>query len=419
MKIFLKVDTYRAVFYVYIYRNKSNDYYLYAGNSVSLASFTNFGETPDPNSSIRWRLDHVGNGYFTIQSLDQINNNGDLYLSFSNQSVGYTSTYNSSTCRWKFNYYTECTYRISPYSNNSKYLYGSGNSVSVSNTLSNNTNWFISELNTFYLINKYDLSYYKNADSNCVNYIEDAMGFAQSVYGRYGFNLKYKSTNFGRSIADDCHRPAGCSCGNNGSPCSSACTCTCHNPSVLNAVCDNDCNSVLSIYPDITTVVCASAHHKSHAVLSDNVYYTPRYDNFVYSLWMDRNVNAYCYFSGGVHYHPTALASVLGLYDAYNNTISSRPVVCIYGYTYDLDDDRNAYSQIVYSHEFAHTLGLPDVYGSGHDVNNGWNCIMEYYESDSSYIFARDILNNNELPFCSSCNTLVNGKFNKIHHVGN
>jgi hypothetical protein len=67
---------------------------------------------------------------------------------------------------------------------------------------------------------------------------------------------------------------------------------------------------------------------------------------------------------------------------------------------------------IVGAHETAHTLGLREVrkneYGdidedTPHDIEYGWDCVMEGYEHSDVYDFYRNVYLGHQPAFCSYC----------------
>ena len=55
-------------------------------------------------------------------------------------------------------------------------------------------------------------------------------------------------------------------------------------------------------------------------------------------------------------------------------------------------------------HETAHTLGIDDVYDNvGHDVDNGFRCVMERFDKEYANEYYENVLSGVEDPFCPSC----------------
>ena len=69
-----------------------------------------------------------------------------------------------------------------------------------------------------------------------------------------------------------------------------------------------------------------------------------------------------------------------------------------------LNKDTDAYMSLILAHELAHVFGLDDVYdNSGHDVENGFVCVMEYYEEENAEPFYDRVLSGEDVAFCESC----------------
>ena len=62
-------------------------------------------------------------------------------------------------------------------------------------------------------------------------------------------------------------------------------------------------------------------------------------------------------------------------------------------------------------HETAHTFTMPEAYNNpGHDLDNGYVCVMEYFESSYAYAFYQDILDGTKQAFCSTCTSDIKNR---------
>lgn len=46
----------------------------------------------------------------------------------------------------------------------------------------------------------------------------------------------------------------------------------------------------------------------------------------------------------------------------------------------------------------------------GHDLDNGYVCVMEYFESSYTYAFYQDILDGTKQAFCSTCTSDIKNR---------
>ena len=56
---------------------------------------------------------------------------------------------------------------------------------------------------------------------------------------------------------------------------------------------------------------------------------------------------------------------------------------------------------------------------SGHDVNNGYVCVMERFDEDNANEFYSNIADNKTTPFCASCLSAMQELVPKKLHHGN
>ncbi|MBO5052581.1 MAG: hypothetical protein J6D31_10330 [Clostridia bacterium] len=67
---------------------------------------------------------------------------------------------------------------------------------------------------------------------------------------------------------------------------------------------------------------------------------------------------------------------------------------------------------------------MPDVYGDGHDVEDEYVCVMEYFEEDASTTYYATLKGNREendevVPFCTSCKNTLTSMIPGCFHAGN
>lgn len=172
----------------------------------------------------------------------------------------------------------------------------------------------------------------------------------------------YKHTNF---VSDQCSLASGSSCTN------------------------SSCGSV-----------CRS-HHKNLVNISDQFYNMGIADDERYVIWTNRPDYTYCEdVSYGVHFTVPALAVVY----------MSRPVI----HFMNIEGSSNvqkANMTLNLVHETAHTFTMPEAYNNpGHDLDNGYVCVMEYFESSYAYAFYQDILDGTKQAFCSTCTSDIKNR---------
>ena len=84
--------------------------------------------------------------------------------------------------------------------------------------------------------------------------------------------------------------------------------------------------------------------------------------------------------------------------------------------------ERQASMAITLVHEVAHTFGMGDVYDNeGHDVDDGYECVMELIETEYASGYYMDLLlnRNGATPFCDSCMETLQPLVPKKLHKGN
>ncbi len=227
-------------------------------------------------------------------------------------------------------------------------------------------------------VNYYDSTFAN--DSSLRNKIQSACGFADDVFS-FNFNLSIhmdgNATQYA-TIIDSCNT------GTN-SPCKTT-----------------NCGD------------CASSHHKNLINISDQIYNDTRENDHIYTLWTNRSYGVYCTGTSIINTHVTVPEGA----DAV--VYANRPVIHVMHISGDDSAKKQAYMSINLAHEIAHTLGMGEVYLNSSHCADGTKCIMSNkYESEIEYNFYTSILTGETAPFCSSCESTLNGLVNNITINGN
>lgn len=325
----------------------------------------------------KWIIARQSDGYYTIKSLYS-----GKYLGVENNSIynnaaikQYTSGSGSGT-RWGFSVSDSGNYIITAKSAglNNRVLSvpldtnNNGTNLiqySYSDDTNSNDEWILHSLNIKYT-NYYDSSFVgKNA---MINNISAAVSFANTVYSNLcGITMEMdgdatRLTNF---VSDQCPLTSGKSCTN--SSCGSVCR----------------------------------THHKNIINISDQLYDMGINSNERCVIWTNRPDETYCEDISNNETHVTISAIAV--------VINYRPVI----HFMNIEGNSNvqkACMTLNLVHETAHTFTMPDVYGNGHDMDNGYVCIMEYFEPEYAYEFYQDILDGTKQPFCANCSSQIKSK---------
>ena len=247
------------------------------------------------------------------------------------------------------------------------------------------------------LVNYYDESFSNYINGDLIEYIDDAVAFANIVYARYlgigiymdGNAQSYESVMGEKSIADQCSRSS-----------TSICSCKV-----------NECG-----------LICEGVHHKNIKTMSNQLMNDPRNNDHIYVLWANRSFG-YCYIDNNdAHGGSLAIGAVWG----------KRPVINMLHTQAINKVERKATMAIGLAHEMTHCLNMDDVYEnnihSGND-DSQYVCIMDNQDIGRQYQFYHNILagefvdlptlgnRSSEVvigakPFCSSCLATMKQKVN-------
>ena len=325
----------------------------------------------------KWIITRQSDGYYTIQSLYSGKyigvENSSIY---SNAAIKQYSSISEAGTRWGFSISSRGNYIITAKSagTNDRVLSvpldaNSNGTDLIQYTYSNDANlrdeWKLFSLNMKY-INYYDSSFV--GKTALINNISTAVSFSNTVFSDLcgiTFEMDGNATRYTNFVSDQCSLASGSGCTN--SSCGSVCR----------------------------------AHHKNIVNISDQFYNMGIADDERYVIWTNRPDNTYCEdVTFGVHVPFSAIAVV----------IDYRPVI----HFMNIEGSSNiqkANMTLNLVHETAHTFTMPDVYDNvGHDLNGGYICVMEYFESSYAYAFYQDILDGTKQPFCSSCTSEIKNR---------
>ena len=244
------------------------------------------------------------------------------------------------------------------------------------------------------MVNYYDSNFSSYGSGVFIDYIDDAVSFANIVYARYlcigiymdGNAQSYESVMGEKSIAEQCTTG----------------------------------NTQVCSY-DICGSICKGGHHKNVKTMSDQLMANPRTDDHIYVLWANRYFG-YCYVDeDNNHKKSYAIGTVC----------NKRPIININYIAGNGYPEKLACMAIGLSHEITHCLNMDDVYDNNvhsENDNSQYICIMDAYNSIqsrqlyeniragqavdlSNYYQNEDTVIGTE-PFCSSCLATMKSKVN-------
>ena len=248
------------------------------------------------------------------------------------------------------------------------------------------------------VVNYYDDSFSGYLEGDLIDYIDDAVSFANVVYARYlgigiymdGDAQSYESVMGEKSIADQCGQNS-------------------------NVICSCDA--------DKCGASCEGVHHKNIRTMSNQLMNDPRNNNHIYVLWANRSFG-YCDVDTTDNNKHTGTYAVGAVWD-------NRPVINMLSTQAHNKDERIATMAIGLAHEMTHCLNMDDVYDN--DIHKGeddqYVCIMDKQDMSKQYQFYHNILagewyelsNSSNIgagvsigtaPFCPSCLNIMKQKVN-------